>query len=453
MAGLAASSPLATTSSVGAVAPAKISLIACGVASASTIMIATSPSGRTRPATTMSKVARSSSSRVGKATHWPSTCATRVEPTGPLNGRPESLVDIEAPFMATTSYGWAGSSARIVSTTWTSLRSPLVNDGRSGRSIRRQVRIASSLGRPSRRKKEPGMRPAAYIRSSTSTVSGKKSKCSFGALLAVVAERTTVSPSRTITEPAACLARRPVEKVISRVPNDPLSMTAVRDSVPRAICSVMVLRYSFVEDPAVCSAVQVSRSSIEVPRIHLPGNHYRGPVLRGREPRGSVGIARGSGPYSRSPVRSSAQAETLDQRPVAGDVLLLHVVEQSAAAADQQQQATPAVVVVLVHLQVLGEVGDPLGQHRDLNLGRTGVAVLRLVLVNDLVLGLLIERHVLQKILCCRMSRFRTRGVGQARGTGRWIANGHVNPTRGSSEQRAGLFHILADLRDERFDA
>jgi len=28
----------------------------------------------------------------------------------------------------------------------------------------------------------------------------------------------------------------------------------------------MVLRYSFVEDPAVCSAVQVSRSSIEVPR-------------------------------------------------------------------------------------------------------------------------------------------------------------------------------------------
>ena len=83
----------------------------------------------------------------------------------------------------------------MVSTTWTSLRRPLVNDGRSGRSIRRQVRIASSLGRPSRRKNEPGMRPAAYIRSSTSTVSGKKSNCSFGDLLAVVAESTVVSPS------------------------------------------------------------------------------------------------------------------------------------------------------------------------------------------------------------------------------------------------------------------
>jgi hypothetical protein len=33
------------------------------------------------------------------------------------------------------------------------------------------------------------MRPAAYIRSSTSIVSGKKSKWSFGDLLAVVADQ------------------------------------------------------------------------------------------------------------------------------------------------------------------------------------------------------------------------------------------------------------------------
>ena len=115
----------------------------------------------------------------------------------------------------------------MVSTTWTSLRRPLTNDGRSGRSISRQVRMASSLGRPSRRKNEPGMRPAAYIRSSTSTVSGKKSNCSFGCLPAVVADSTTVSPSWARTEPAAWRASRPVEKVISRVPKDPLSITAV----------------------------------------------------------------------------------------------------------------------------------------------------------------------------------------------------------------------------------
>ena len=151
----------------------------------------------------MSKVASSSSSWVGKATHWPSTWATRVPPIGPENGRPESLVDSEAALIATTSYGCCGSSARTVTTTWTSLRRPLTKVGRSGRSISRQVRIASSLGRPSRRKNEPGMRPAAYIRSSTSTVSGKKSNCSLGCLPAVVADSTTVSPRLTTTEPAA----------------------------------------------------------------------------------------------------------------------------------------------------------------------------------------------------------------------------------------------------------
>jgi hypothetical protein len=81
-----------------------------------------------------------------------------------------------------------------VETTWTSLRRPFLNDGRSGRSVRRQVRIASSDGRPSRRKNEPGILPAAYMRSSTSTVSGKKSRLSFGRLLAVHAVRIIVSP-------------------------------------------------------------------------------------------------------------------------------------------------------------------------------------------------------------------------------------------------------------------
>ncbi len=84
----------------------------------------------------------------------------------------------------------------MVTTTWISLRSPLTKVGRSGRSMSRQVRIASVDGRPSRRKKEPGIRPAAYIRSSTSMVSGKKSKCSLGALLAVVADSSMVSSSR-----------------------------------------------------------------------------------------------------------------------------------------------------------------------------------------------------------------------------------------------------------------
>ena len=117
-------------------------------------------------------------------------------------------------------------------TTWTSLRRPFAKVGRSGRSIRRQVRIASSDGRPSRRKNEPGMRPAAYIRSSTSTVSGKKSNCSLGWRPAVVADSSMVSSWVTTTEPAAWRASRPVSKVMVRVPKLPLSMTAVAVVTP-----------------------------------------------------------------------------------------------------------------------------------------------------------------------------------------------------------------------------
>ena len=207
MNGLAASRPSATVSSVGAIAPlsgSAISLSVSGVDSASTIMMATSPSSRRRPATTMSKVASASCSWVGKATHWPLIRATRTPPMGPENGRPASWVDMDAALIATTSYRCCGSSERMVSTIWISLRRPLTKDGRSGRSMSRQVRIASSDGRPSRRKNEPGIRPTAYIRSSTSTVSGKKSRLSFGFLDAVVADRTTVSPSSVTTaEPAA----------------------------------------------------------------------------------------------------------------------------------------------------------------------------------------------------------------------------------------------------------
>src|SRR5438067_7224334 len=77
--------------------------------------------------------------------------------------------------------------------------------------------MAVSLGRPSRRKNPPGIFPAAYIRSSTSTVSGKKSIPSRGLLLVHVA-RICVSPIVTTAEPPACLASLPDSKRISEDP-------------------------------------------------------------------------------------------------------------------------------------------------------------------------------------------------------------------------------------------
>src|SRR4051794_12936477 len=88
-----------------------------------------------------------------------------------------------------------------------------------------------------------------------------------------------------------------------------------------------------------------------------------------------------------------AQAEPLDEGAVAADVGLGQVVQQAATTADQQEQAPAAVVVVLVLLEVLGQVADPAGQHRDLDLRRAGVVLDRRVLGHDLLLDSALERH------------------------------------------------------------
>src|SRR3984885_12307172 len=98
-------------------------------------------------------------------------------------------------------------------------------------------------------------------------------------------------------------------------------------------------------------------------------------------------------------VNLPAQTELLDHRAVPVDVFALQVVQQAPAAADKQQQPAAAVVVVLVHLEVLGQVADPLGQQRDLDLRRAGVTLTGRVTRNDLGLHRRIERHVAPS--CC----------------------------------------------------
>ena len=87
-----------------------------------------------------------------------------------------------------------------------------------GRSVWRAARIAFSDGRASRLMKPPGILPAAYIRSSKSTVSGKKSRPGRGSERLAVPS-TMVSPYRTVTEPPASRASLPVSMVSVRPPN------------------------------------------------------------------------------------------------------------------------------------------------------------------------------------------------------------------------------------------
>src|SRR4051794_7632909 len=301
-------------------------------------------------------------------------CAMRTAPIGPLNGMPETMRAAEAPLMDAMSCGFSRSAPRIVAMTWTSLRKPSGNDGRSGRSVRRQVRIACSPGRPSRRKNEPGILPAAYIRSSTSTVRGKKSMPSRGLLVTTV-DSSVVSPSCTSTAPSASWASRPVSSDMTR----PASLTGPETRIAS-------------EDDAIW----------ELPCCG--GEPRRFPVVRVRTAHAQRA---GSGPWRLTTdddvadlfartilakrgadVRSSsllvlpAKAELGDECPIPLDVVASEVVEQPPTATDEHQQPTARVMVLLVDLQVLREVVDPLGEDRHLDLGRAGVGLVEAVLLD-----------------------------------------------------------------------
>ena len=133
-------------------------------------------------------------SLVGFSTICPSTRPTATPAMGPFQGMSDIAMASEAPFIPAISALLSGSRLITVMVTHTSLRMSLGNSGRIGRSTTRLERIACSPGRPSRRIKLPGMRPAAYSFSSNSTLSGKKSMPSRGFSLMVTLHSTQVSP-------------------------------------------------------------------------------------------------------------------------------------------------------------------------------------------------------------------------------------------------------------------
>ena len=98
---------------------------------------------------------------VGFRTISPSTRPTCTPPMGPFQGISDTAVTSEAPIIPAISGLQSGSRLMTVMVMQTSLRISLGNSGRMGRSTTRLVRMARSPGRPSRRMKLPGMRPAA----------------------------------------------------------------------------------------------------------------------------------------------------------------------------------------------------------------------------------------------------------------------------------------------------
>jgi len=103
----------------------------------------------------------SSTALVGLMTKPSSVRPMRTAPTGPGKGRSERLRAQEAPISPRVSPSFSWSEERTSAVIMVSKRIDFSKSGRRLRSMRREERISFSLGRPSRLKKPPGIRPAA----------------------------------------------------------------------------------------------------------------------------------------------------------------------------------------------------------------------------------------------------------------------------------------------------
>src|SRR5207247_10711607 len=90
-----------------------------------------------------------------------------------------------------------------------------------------------------------------------------------------------------------------------------------------------------------------------------------------------------------------SDAQSLDHRTIACVANATKIVEQTPTTADQEKQATPRVMIFLVELEMLRQIRDPVGQHRDLDFRRAGIRLMLPVIIDQLWLCFLYYCHVL----------------------------------------------------------
>src|SRR6266542_4053632 len=165
--------------------------------------------------------------------------------------------------------------------------------------------------------------------------------------------RTIVSPDRTMTDPSACLARRPVS----------IEM--------------------------VCPPTEISRVCMSVFLSMSCASFQKGSGLKAQ---GSEALSPPE-PWVLSPEPLLADAQALDQFRIPIRVLPLQVVQQTPALTNELEKAAAGVMIFRVGLEMFRKVADALAEERDLYLGGSGVRVVCLVGADDFRLAILGKRH------------------------------------------------------------
>jgi hypothetical protein len=99
-------------------------------------------------------------------------------------------------------------------------------------------------------------------------------------------------------------------------------------------------------------------------------------------------------PCTTAGFRLLSNAQSLDHRPVPCIVDVAKIVQQPSSTPDKLQKAPPGVVVLLMELKMLGQITDPVRQHSNLNLRRTGIAVMLPVSFDQIRLCVFQQGHI-----------------------------------------------------------
>ena len=78
-----------------------------------------------------------------------------------------------------------------------------------------------------------------------------------------------------------------------------------------------------------------------------------------------------------------SDTQPIDHIVIAVDIALLEIIQQASTLAHHLEQPAPGVIVFDVSLEVSSQLVNSLCQQRDLNLRRTCVGLVRLVLRNN----------------------------------------------------------------------
>jgi len=107
-----------------------------------------------------------------------------------------------------------------------------------------------------------------------------------------------------------------------------------------------------------------------------------------------------------APLRLLSKAKPFNDGLVSFLIIILQIIEETTTTGNKHQKATSTGMVLFVVLQVLGQIGNPVAEHSNLDLRRASVRLSPLELSDQFCFLFLSDRHR-NRLPCCKCEYLR----------------------------------------------